>query len=397
MRSHLCGATAIVAALTLSLATAGPASPDGPESRCASVRTRAHHSEGLDTWNRSYTRPVGRVDAALVFLSFPDSRPVLTTDQIAADHIPDTQGFFDTASYGRFDFNLVPVPGFVPMPDASTDYRIERDWDAEPRRRFLADAVDAADPHVDFREFDAVFFVADPDAPGVDPDATKVVNLARPIVADGVRLSHIGTIFEAHPPDPHVFAHESAHVFDLPDLYRRPAAGDPHGDWNSEVGDWDLMGDQKGLSPDPFAWHKWKLGWLEPEQVVCLPEPGRATARLAPVEVPGGAKLLVVRLDDTTVYAVEVRARAGNDTRSCAEGVLVYRVRSDVRSGAGPIRVMDAHPATSACQDTAVHPPLADAPFAVGEEFRDDRNGVVVRVTGREEDGTHTVEAVRTE
>lgn len=396
MRTPLSGAMAVVAALTLPLASASPASPSGSAVRCAPVRTDEHHSEGLDTWNPSYTRPVGRVDAVMVFLRFPDSTPELTTSQIADDHIPDTRRFFHTASYGKLDYNLVPVDGFVTMPAPSTAYRIARDWADEPRRRYLADALAAADRTVDFRDFDAVFLVADPHAPGVDPDATKVVNLARPIVADGVPLSHIGTIFEAHPPDPHVFAHETAHVFDLPDLYRRPDSNAPGRDWNDQVGDWDLMGDQKGLAPDPFAWHKWKLGWLTPAQVVCLDRPGSVRARLSPVEVRGGTKLLVVQLDRHTAYAVEVRARRGNDLRTCAEGALVYRVRSDVRSGSGPVRVMDAHPRRAACPDTAVHPPLADAPFTRGEEFRDRTTGTVIRVLDRDRRGNYVVQAERT-
>ena len=49
----------------------------------------------------------------------------------------------------------------------------------------IVDAIATADPAVDFHGYDVVYLVADPDAPGVDSDATKVVNLAEPLVADG--------------------------------------------------------------------------------------------------------------------------------------------------------------------------------------------------------------------
>ncbi|GGO88938.1 peptidase M6 [Wenjunlia tyrosinilytica] len=386
---------AALAAMTWTLATAGPASPAEPEGPCALVRTTVHHSEGVDSWNGSYTRPLGRIDAALVFLSFPDSTPTVSTRELADDHIPDTRDYFRTASYGRFDYHLDPVPGYVRMPTASTGYGIERDWNPKDRRRYLRDAVAAADPLVDFSAYDVVFFVADPEAPGVDPDATKIVNLGRPIVADGVRLDHMGTIFEAHPPDHHVLAHESAHIFDLPDLYTRPGDGAPAGEWNTRVGDWDLMGDQKGLSPELFAWHKWKFGWLDGGQVACLAKPGTVRRTLTPVERPGGVKLLVVPIDSSSVYAVEVRSLEGNDAQGCTEGVLVYRVRSDVGSGSGPIRVMDAHPDSAACSGRSVFSPLADAPFGAGSAFRDLAHEVVVRVLGRGPDGSYTVEATR--
>jgi hypothetical protein len=70
------------------------------------------------------------------------------------------------------------------MPKPSTAYAIQRDWRAADRAAYLRDALAAADPEVDFSRYDIVYFVADPDAPGVDSDATKVVNLERPLRAD---------------------------------------------------------------------------------------------------------------------------------------------------------------------------------------------------------------------
>lgn len=395
MRSHLVRSVTVLAAVTWTLAAAGPASLAEPRGPCALDRTKAHHSEGLATWNGDYPRPLGRVNAVLIFLRFPDSTPRHSTGQLAADHVTDTRRFFGSASYGKFDFHLTAIPGYVAMPAASTSYGIQRDWRAGPRRRFLEEAVAAADDRVDFGDYQAVFFVADPQAPGVHPDATKVVNLGKPITADGVRLSHIGTIFEAHPPDRYVFAHESAHTFDLPDLYQRPDEEDPSAEWNDQVGDWDLMGDQKGLDPDPLAWHKWKFGWLDAWQVSCLARAGAIRVRLSPVEVPAGRKLIVVKIDRNSVYAVEVRGPYGNDRETCRAGVLIYRVNANTPSGEGPIRVMDANPVTAACRGRAVHPPLADAPFGVGEEYHDTTTRTAVKIAERDRDGGYTVEVTQ--
>ena len=52
------------------------------------------------------------------------------------------------------------------------------------RTRYLRDAIAVADPSVNFAAYDFVYLVADPDAPGVDADATKVVNLATPMRAE---------------------------------------------------------------------------------------------------------------------------------------------------------------------------------------------------------------------
>ncbi|WP_373430471.1 M6 family metalloprotease domain-containing protein [Streptomyces achromogenes] len=255
---------------------------------CALARTAAHHSEGLDSWNAAYPRPARSLDAVMVFLSFPDRAPLISPAELAADHFPATSRFFEQASYGRFSLRSHPLKQWIRMPKPSTAYAIRRDWSSEGRASYLHDALAAADPHVDFSRYDVVYFVADPDAPGVDSDATKVVNLDDPLHADGTDLRRVVTVFEKHPPDRLVLAHETGHVFDLPDLYHRPVDG--KGDWDTYVGDWDLMGSQFGLAPDLFAWHKWKLGWLDPRQVLCLRGPGPARLTLEPLGAGPGAR-----------------------------------------------------------------------------------------------------------
>jgi M6 family metalloprotease-like protein len=371
---------------------------------CALGRTEAHHSEGLDTWNTAYPRPTRPLDAVLVFLSFPDSAPFTTPAQLAADHFPATSRFFEQASYGRFALRPHALRRWIRMPHPSTAYAIRRDWNTARRSAYLRDALAAADPAVDFSRYDIVYLVADPDAPGVDSDATKVVNLDTPLRADGTDIRRVVTVFEKHPPDRLVLAHETGHVFDLPDLYHRPADG--KGDWDTYVGDWDLMGSQFALAPDLFAWHKWRLGWLEQSQVVCV----RRTARLTlgplgagpgtPVTGAAGApafglgdgtKLALVRSGPDSVLAFEARSPVGNDVGACRSGILVYRVNGDTASGDGPIQVIDAHPHTEACWENSVYPPLADAPVALGESFTVPGTGVRVEAEGRTASGAWTV------
>ena len=284
-RARLRSTAAVFTTMSALAATSLGAGPSaaGPDSAapCALTRTDAHHSEGLDTWNAAYPRPARSLDAVMVFLSFPDAHPLTTPQELTADHFPATTRFFERASYGRFTLRPHALRHWIQMPKPSTAYAIQRDWKPEHRAAYLRDALSVADPRVDFSRYDVVYFVADPDAPGVDSDATKVVNLTSPLRADGTDLRRIVTVFEQHPPDRLVLAHETGHVFDLPDLYHRPADG--KGDWDTHVGDWDLMGSQFGLAPDLFAWHKWKLGWLDPRQVRCVQDAGSARLTLEPL------------------------------------------------------------------------------------------------------------------
>lgn len=430
-------AAAVVTTMTALIATslgAGPALAGPQAAACRLTRSQAHHSEGDDTWNSAYARPTHPLDAVMVFLSFPDATPVTTPGELTADYFPATSRFFERASYGRFTLRAHPVSHWVRMPHPSTSYAIQRDWKAEHRMAYLRDAVAAADKDVDFSRYDVVYLVADPNAPGVDSDATKVVNLRTPLRADGKGLRRVVTVFEKHPPDRLVLAHETGHVFDLPDLYHRPADG--KGDWDTYVGDWDLMGSQFGLAPDLFAWHKWKLGWLDTRQMVCVRGTGSTRLTLesvgagptgvpqVPVNARGlwgsgvtgaagtsaaglrpgvqafgsgrGTKLAVVRTGPDKVLVIEGRGAVGNDDSVCTQGVLVYRVRSETASGGGPIEVFDAHPHSTACRGSSVYPPLADAPVGVGESFTVPGEGVRVAVEDRTATGAWTVRITRT-
>lgn len=394
LRSTAAAFTSLVAVAATSL-VAGPAVAANSAGPCALPRTTAHHSLGLDTWNASYPRPARTLDAVMVFLSFPDAAPRTEPADLVADHFPATSRFFERASYGKFVLRPHPRLQWIDMPRASTDYAIKRDWEPAMRTAYLRDALAVADPVIDFSRYDVVYLVADPDAPGVDSDATKVVNFDHPMSADGTEIKRVVTVFERHPPDRNVLAHETGHVFDLPDLYHRPTDG--KGDWDTHVGDWDVMGSQFGLAPDLFGWHKWKLGWLERRQVSCVKPTGTSMLTLEPLDAapPAGAsagtRLAVVRTGEHSALAIEARGSTGNDATTCTEGVLIYRVRGEAESGGGPIDVVDTHPDSEACWDQSVYPPLADAPLGIGEAFTVPGEGTKVEVADRTRTGAWTV------
>ncbi|MFJ2270232.1 M6 family metalloprotease domain-containing protein [Streptomyces sp. NPDC087849] len=399
-RPSLRGVAAAATSLTALAATslvAGPAvAATGEAGPCALPRTEVHHSLGVGDWDDAYPRPVHSLDAVMIFLSFPDHRPTATPRELTADYFPATSRFFLRASYGKFTLRPHPLQQWIQMPKASQWYGIRRDWNNERRSAYLRDAIAVADPKVDFSRFDVVYLVADPDAPGVDSDATKVVNFDQPLHADGAEIRRVVTVFEQHPPDHNVLAHETGHVFDLPDLYHRPSDG--KGDWDTYVGDWDVMGSQFGLAPDFFGWHKWKLGWLDRRQVVCVQRSRDITLEpMAAVPSPGsslGTRLAVIRTGEGSAVAVEARGATGNDRTTCAEGVLLYRVRNGTPSGGGPVEVIDTHPRSDACWDRSVYAPLADAPLRVGETYSIPGAHSRVEVADRTPSGAWTVRIV---
>lgn len=71
--------------------------------------------------------------------------------------------------------------------------------------------------------------------------------------------------------------------------------------------------------------------------------------------------------------------------------MLIYRVRNEAASGAGPVEVIDTHPESGACWDRSVYPQLADAPLGVGETFTVPEARLRVEVKDRTRTGAWTV------
>ncbi|MEI5133751.1 hypothetical protein RB199_18245 [Streptomyces libani] len=201
-------------------------------------------------------------------------------------------------------------------------------------------------------------YLYDPTTPGVTADGRRI-KWAVTFGQDMWRWGH------------KVAAHETGHTFGLPDLYS--FTGSTH----RYAGGWDVMGDIAGAAPQYLGWHSWKLGWTRDHQVACLPGTGRRTVRLSPVERPGGTKLAVLRTGQTTAYVAESRRPEGNDQHACSTGVLLYKVDSATPTGEGPVRILNAHPATT--------PPtgctqLDMAAYTPGQTFTDPDTGVRIDV-----------------
>lgn len=139
---------------------------------------------------------------------------------------------------------------------------------------------------------------------------------------------------------PFVAIHETGHILGLPDLYNERVPASQHR--------WDVMTADLG-GGGLFAWHRWKLGWFDQGQIVCLTKRGTYAATLAPIERAGGRQAIVSRVG-RAVVVVETRQPLAEDASVCTGGVLVYRVDfaagspEQVGSRGMPIRLHPARP-----------------------------------------------------
>jgi len=146
-----------------------------------------------------------------------------------------------------------------------------------------------------------------------------------------------------------VFCHEFGHVLGLPDLY--DTRSDPAA--SEGIGEWDLMGSGnychrvgEALSTSPAhmsAWCKQRLGWVTPQQ----PLTDTAAATLAPVETGGAVyRLWTDGMDTGEYFLIENRQPVGFDAglvrRSIendslpSHGLLIYHVDESVADNNNP-------------------------------------------------------------
>ncbi|MEW2050641.1 M6 family metalloprotease domain-containing protein [Streptomyces sp. NPDC005476] len=365
-----------------------------------SGRATIQMSEGLPTPG-GYSRSTGRVRALTLMVDFSDAPGRGSALNRYREFLPQTEAWFRTASYGRLDYRAeTPVRHWLRMPKPFREYGIQRGAPFDPGyRELVQDIVAAADPTVDFRAYDLLNVLVTPNAGPSALDTVLSVTFAgntEAPVADGVTVANASFVYSRQDDGSgsydrtgyRVLPHENGHVFGLPDLYTQEGGG--------AVGHWDIMSEDWGANNDLLGWHKWKLGWLDASQIACAAASGTTEYPLTPLSRPGGPKLVFVPLSDRTGYAVELRARGGNDESVCRPGVLIYKVDADVDTGMGPITVYDSHTDSGGCtRSPNVHAELSDAPFAPGETFKDPKRGIRISVVAADLHGNYRVRVSR--
>ncbi|MFE7750410.1 M6 family metalloprotease domain-containing protein [Streptomyces sp. NPDC057428] len=408
----LAGATALVIATMASAssslpiasrASAGPvAAPRGPGLAPCRITTTmgVQMSEGIPT-PPGYARSTGRIKALNLMIDFSDAQATEPAADRLAEFFPQTSDWFSTSSYGRLTYvPETPVADWLRMPLPFAEYGIERGSPYEPGyRELVKDLVSVADPKVDFSAYDLINVLVTPNAGPSALDTVLSVTFSgnddAPL-ADGVPLANTSFVYSrqddgsgSYPETGYrVLPHENGHVFGLPDLYTMEGGG--------SVGHWDIMSEDWGANNDLLGWHKWKLGWLDNDQVSCAAMPGTSEHTLGPLGTSGGPKLAFVPLTAQSGYAVEVRTPEGNDEAVCRPGVLIYKVSSDVDTGQGPVSVADSTEDSGGCtRRPNVHAELSDAPFEPGETFTDRANNIRISVIAKDDDGNYRIRVTR--
>lgn len=212
---------------------------------------------------------------------------------------------------------------------------------------YVQDALDVVNRNVTFKGTDLLYIVPTTEASEISYSPTFMPPIKAAdgtIIKKTVTFGHDMCVFGYT-----VMLHETGHTMGLPDLY----SYEPHTRAAIFVGGFDLMANNTGISPDYLAWHKWRLGWIDDNQIACL---GRGTVKqhgkrytLTPIEEATGLKALVFRYNATFAVVAENRSGKGANSAVCGTGVLIYTVSTLVPTGRGPVRVQDSSPQSERC------------------------------------------------
>ena len=326
------------------------------------------------------TGTLGVAFLAIDFTDSPGSDDQLTEIQRVAKELNEYWAF---QSGGKFQMDFRFGDRVFHVPKDSAIYGLQSS--PAPARELTAEVVQIADPFVDLTGVQSVFMLIPEGNTNIAQDWHKPPFPGRKgaggpfgegsILTDEGRVlawSGNGFVFERADLKRRggvamFYVHETLHDMGITDLYLwkpwTPGVIYKGGDTKLPMGEWDVMQDQNGNTREVIAWHKWLLGWLDDDQVYCIPSESLTDLEvsLSPLtRTADGYKAAVIPVSERKVIVIESRrqegysADAGNMAIAVdedgvrrrawlkdfgAEGLLVYTYDTSLFWGEGPARM----------------------------------------------------------
>jgi immune inhibitor A len=293
------------------------------------------------------------LNALVILVDFSDHlADTLNHNPPVFEHLLFSEGVHSTGSMNDFylenSYNNVGVTGVVTlwlrMPQNYTYYvNGQGGLGNYPNnaQKLTEDAVAAADPIVNFSQFDndndgyvdALFVVhagVGRESSGSNNDIHSHAWSITGQVRDGVVISSYSMEPELHNTSGTmvrmgVFGHEFGHVLGLPDLYDTDYSSRGLGSWSMMAGgSWN----GGGLSPSHFdAWSKYQLGWVSPVNV----DNDSVGVNIPSIEDTAISYIIWTEGQLSSEYfIVENRQQIGFDSYIPSSGLLIYHIDESV-------------------------------------------------------------------
>lgn len=308
----------------------------------------------------------GTRNLIVILVEFTDKTHTFSSSEVLTNAMTALEDYIDEVSYG-----LVQVSGdATPWLSLSNnrEYYVEgTSFPSDPSFDLISEAIDLADPYVDFSNYDGVTIIHAGQGQELSHDwrdywSSEWWNFNLP-TNDGVSIQRASVSpEESLPGDPSfvgVLAHEFGHDLGLPDLYDVDYTGAEY------VGHWGLMG--KGSWNGPMdlgdqpahmmGWCKSQLGWVNATNTVEVASD--LTTVIDPLEQStSGIHLIRINITSEQYFLVEVRRKIGYDASlpwagAGGEGVVITYIDESLQSGKGIVKVIDSHPGTNTVDDGA--------------------------------------------
>ncbi len=306
-------------------------------------------------------RTTGTINTQVIFVDFPDAKATMST-QAAFAKISAATETFKEMSYGLMKYNLIPNYKWYRMKSNSTTYApLNKSF--ESHRAYIAEALEMADPEIDFSSSDAFVILANPDSTGIGNSGPGfAATNGRGFTLDGKYIANGATSsYDLNYWKSIWLNHEITHTMGLVDFYAF-TTNDKSNNWDGHryVGQFSYMGLSSfdSNAPGLTAYERWYLDWLDDSQIICTTET-QVTQLISPIETIGGVKALMISLSPIQSIVIESRRPIGIDKNLKKSGALIYTVDSTKQSGLGPVQIYPI--------DLKNDPIYAQAPRAVGE------------------------------
>lgn len=279
-------------------------------------------------------RPIGSPKVLLAVTDFSDS-PFEGDPRDLINKVFDpveTRKFFLANSYGLLDFQFTIYPKTIRSEIMYSDARPVR---SRYSYQVPYDAISKLPASVWSEKYDSVVILGygKPEVFGAWASGQESPLAGVPYDFYNPGFAWLGIYEEkdqARLPSWKIFAHELGHLLGLIDL---GATQVPDNYWKGGTpGPFDLMGQSPGRANELFGWHRWLLGWIRDDQVICIDlVKSESEVELTSLSRPSkGVKIAVVPVSTNEVLVIESRREGIYDNLAENEGVLVYRI--DIRN-----------------------------------------------------------------
>jgi M6 family metalloprotease-like protein len=249
----------------------------------------------------------------------------------------DFNEYWKMVTGNKLQFKWTVHKNWIRLPGASGDYSVPYSEANPETTRFFNQVLPTVDSEIDFSDFDIVHFIA-PKSQNIIPETTQIAPSSmvnHPTKEGKIRaMTIVGKFFDERGAfsEPRTYwsywAHELGHALELAHL------GSPRGQF--PMAGLELMGVQDGPSRTINGWTRFISGWLDADQVFCLPlERVKASEfQLRPIDGEGsGLKLIVVPISKSETLLIESRRETKFDVKDFENprnGVFVYKYDAEL-------------------------------------------------------------------